>query len=293
MPKSTNPAGTVKIRPLGPDDADSAYSVMVAAFSELGERLGLRAEPWPPPATGRLRIEHLAGTDPGGAWMAVDGDGGAVGCALALMREGLWGLSLLVVRPDDQSRGIGRGLLDRAWSYGDGARGAVILSSPDRRALRAYARLGLALHPTVTAKGQPRRVTMPPGIRPGSPDDLELTAAIDRKVRGAAHGPDIEALTRSASRMLVLPGRGYVIVREGDVRLLAAADEDAAVLLLRAALAAAGDREATVEWITAGQNWAVGPCLDAGLELHTNAGAVFLGGDVGPFTAYLPNGAYL
>ena len=62
---------------------------------------------------------------------------------------------------------------------------------------------------------------------------------------------------------------------------------------------AGGDRrvqvqaEAAVEWITSAQGWAVQPCLDAGLELRADLGAVFLAGEVGPFAPYLPSGAYL
>jgi hypothetical protein len=77
------------------------------------------------------------------------------------------------------------------------------------------------------------------------------------------------------------------------VRLLAAFDEDAAATLLRACLAAAGRDEVSVEWITSAQGWAIAPCLDAGLELRSDLGAVFLTGDVGPFAPYLPSGAYL
>ena len=46
------------------------------------------------------------------------------------------------------------------------------------------------------------------------------------------------------------------------------------------------------EWITALQGWAIGPVLDAGLSL-VSGGAVFVGGDGGPFRPYLPSGAYL
>jgi GNAT superfamily N-acetyltransferase len=288
----TRTTAEVDVRPLRSEDVAEAYSVTVASFADLGARTGIPVDPQPP-AVGRRRIDHLIATDPEGAWVAVDGDGRVAGCALALVREGLWGLSLLVVRPDVQSGGVGRRLLERAWAYGDGTRGAVILASPDHRALRAYARLGLALHPAVTAKGRAQGVTPPPEVRPGEPGDRELAAAVDRKVRGAAHGPELERLISAPDEFLVLPGRGYTVVRKGAVRLLAAVDDDAAVLLLRAAMAAAGDGEVTVDWITAAQNWAVGPCLEAGLDLHTNQGAVFLGGDVGTFAPYLPNGAYL
>lgn len=266
---------------------------MTAAFGDLRRRRGAPPEPWPPVETGRLRFDHFLKTDPGGAWVAVDGHGTVVGAALALVREGLWGLSLLVVRPDAQSGGVGRRLLEQAWAYGEGTRGAVILASPDARALRAYARLGLTLHPTVTAKGRVPRLSPPGEVRPGGPDDWAFVASVDRKVRGAAREPDMAALTSVPNEFLVLPDGGYVVVRDGEVRLLAATDTDAATLLLRAAFAAAGDREVTVEWITGEQSWAVEPCLDAGLTLDLNAGAVFVGGDVGPFTPYLPNGAYL
>ena len=78
-------------------------------------------------------------------------------------------------------------------------------------------------------------------------------------MRGAAHGDDLAALLESGGDMLVLPERGYAVVRDGAVRLLAARDEDAAATLLRACLAAAGAREASVEWITSAQGWAVAP----------------------------------
>jgi hypothetical protein len=209
------------------------------------------------------------------------------------MREGVWGLSLLVVSPRAQSTGVGRELLARAHEYGAGARGRIVLASRDPRALRSYARLGLQVHPAVAARGRPRRATAPPDVRWGTAADLPLTVEVDRAVRGAAHGDDIVALLEAGGEMLVLPERGYAVVRDGVVRQLAARDDDGAATLLRACLARAGAREASVEWITSAQNWALAPCLEAGLELRMDLGAVFLAGDVGPFSPYLPSGAYL
>jgi hypothetical protein len=168
-----------------------------------------------------------------------------------------------------------------------------VLASADARALRSYARLGLELHPAIAARGRPRGAAMPPEVRPGTAGDLPLAAGVDREVRGAAHGDDLTAMLRAGGELLVLPERGYAVHREASVRLLAARDDASAALLLRACLAAAGDREASVEWITARQGWAVAPCLDAGLELRFDCGAVFTAGDVGPFRPYLPSGSYL
>ena len=132
-----------------------------------------------------------------------------------------------MVSPDAQSSGVGRELLARAREYGDDARGWIVLASRDPRALRSYARLGLDLHPALAARGRPRRVTPPPEVRPGTLADLPLTAEVDRAVRGAAHGDDIAALLESGSELLVLPERGYAVIRDGGViRLLAAHDED-------------------------------------------------------------------
>ena len=181
-------------------------------------------------------------------------------------------------------------------AYGEGARGRAVLSSRDPRAMAAYARLGLDLHPTRERdRRAPHRRGGSDGVRPGGPEDLPLTVAVDRAVRGAAHGEDILALMAAGAEMLVLPERGYALRVGGTVRMLAAFDEDAARTLLRATLArigAAGER-ANVEWISARQPWAVGVCLDAGLALSTTAGSIFTGGDVGPFSPYLPSGSYL
>jgi GNAT superfamily N-acetyltransferase len=280
------------VRPLEAADIDPVLDLSVEAFEDLNRRFKEPIEPPGPIAAGRVRMRRLLETDPGGAWVA-ERDGRVVGCSLGILRDGLWGLSLLVVGPEAQSGGVGRELLARAWEYGRGARGWIVLASRDPRALRSYARLGLRLHPAMAARGRPRRVTRPPGVRLGTLADLPLTADVDRAVRGAPHGDDLVALLESGGDLLVLPERGYAVVRDGAIRLLAARDEDGAVALLRACLAAAGAREASVEWITSAQSWAVAPCLEAGLELRMDLGAVFLGGDVGPFVPYLPSGAYL
>ena len=88
------------------------------------------------------------------------------------------------------------------------------------------------------------------------------------------------------------PG-GFAIHEEGSVRVLAALDEDTATRLLRACFAQA-PRGATVQvdLLTAGQDWAIRPCLEAGLALSPS-GAVFTRGDVGPMRPYVPTGSWL
>ena len=65
--------------------------------------------------------------------------------------------------------------------------------------------------------------------------------------------------------------------------------------LLRAVFARVAQRGAVanVQFITAGQQWAVEVCVEARLELEADCGCVFTRGEVGPLRPYLPSGAYL
>jgi len=119
------------------------------------------------------RIEHLRTTDPDAAWVA-EHDGAIAGVALALVREGVWGLSLFAVADEAQGRGVGRRLLEAALASAPDARGRIILSTEHPGAMRRYALAGLSLHPCVQAGGvpddgeaEPRRIVEPAGDRAG------------------------------------------------------------------------------------------------------------------------------
>jgi GNAT superfamily N-acetyltransferase len=282
----------VRIRPMERSDVHRVDAVSSAAFADLNDRVGAYPGPSSDPSASAVRVGHLLATDPGGAWVAEGEDGALCGVALALVREGVWGLSLLVVLPDVQSQGVGRELLARAWAYGEGrAHGFVILASRDQRALRSYVRLGLDLHPALNAAGRPRGVSAPAGVRPWQEGDRAWADEVGRAVRGGAHGDDIGALLAAGATASVLPERGYAVSKGGAVRLLAAADEEAARTLLQAQLAAAADG-IFVDWLTSAQQWAIRACIDAGLALDIS-GAVLTGGELGPMRPYLPSGAYL
>src|SRR5436190_112131 len=102
----------------------------------------------------------------------------------------------------------GRELLARCVAYGEGARGRIILASRDPRAITAYARMGLRMEPAMSADGMPGGVDTN-DVRAGTPVDLPLTEAVDRAVRGAAHGEDILAMLEADAELLVAPERGY------------------------------------------------------------------------------------
>ena len=243
------------------------------------------------------RMRRFLALDPGGCWTA-EVEGRPVATALALVREGIWGLSLFGVEPGLQGQGIGRRVLDAALAYGDGCRGAIIAATLDPRALRRYARAGFALHPSLAGCGIVDRHAAPD---PASLRSRETTwttrrsiaAARDvsRHVRGASHAEDLEGLAVSGGTPIVLDGEGWA-VRDGDgsPTILAARHENAARDLLWACLLG-GKPGATlhVDWLTGLQPWAVDVVLQAGLPLSAD-GAICVRGDVGPMTPYLPSG---
>jgi len=284
-----------ELRPLVPADAAAVFDLQVRTFADLDRRLHLPVEEPPAdPAPGRRRVAHLAATDPEGAWLAVDGDGTPVGAALALVREGIWGLSLLVVDPDHQSSGIGRALLEASLRTAEGTRGGIILGSEDPRALRAYHRAGFALRPAMDASGPVRSRPEPsPAVREARwPEDAPLTEAASRAVRGASHAVDLSTYAEGGfAKLLVHEGGGFAVAGQDHLFVLAAQDDRVARELLRTALAAAPG-EFEVHFIDAQQDWAFDEVLAAGLRLRPG-GATCVRGDVGPMPPFIPSGAYL
>ena len=277
-------------------DVEAVNDLALAAFEDLTRRRGEVPWPRPSPEQAYVRLRHILATDPGGCWVSGGAGGALAGAALALVRDGIWGLSLLVVRPGVQSRGLGRALLDRALAYGDGARGGIILASPDPRALRAYARAGFALQPDDVRERHRRAASRPTRRCGGSPPPTtRWPRGSTASVRGAPHGSDIDALAAGGSELLAYPGRGYAVRRGGELKLLAAADEEAAAALLRTALSRTpAGVTAGVEWLTPEQAWAHRRRARRRARAAAAAGAVSVRGDDRARSGRtFPSGAYL
>ncbi|MFI9272510.1 GNAT family N-acetyltransferase [Kitasatospora sp. NPDC052896] len=277
-------------------DAETVLEIANAAFAALGPA----RQPLPPAGvvTHLARTRHLAGTDPEGCWLAVE-DGRAVGCALSMRREGVWLLSLYAVLPDAQGKGVGRLLLERAAAHGHGCLRGMICASPDPAAARRYRRAGFTLHPAMRLTGLVDRAGLVDAgdipVHPGNAGHTHLLDSVDRRLRGAAHGPDHRFMLAHHDELLVadtLAGSGYCYRQGGEVKLLAATSKRLAVRLLREALARVPTgTEALVRFATAEQEWAVDVGLELGLTLETH-GYLALHG-MKPPTPYLPSGGFL
>ncbi len=285
-----------KVRPMVSDDVAVGEEIWFDAFTTMRAGHGLPFEARSPELAQRTRgrISHLLASDPGGSWVAEDGDGRLVGLTQALVREDLWVLSMLGVSPRSQEKGTGKALLDAALAYGSEAPGGIILSSQDPRAMRRYCQAGFDLHPCVAARGHvDRRGIGPTGdIREGTAADLGFVADIDRRLRQGSHGPDIEMLLAGGCRLWILDGRGYAVARGAVPVVLGAHRDDDAGQLLSACLRSAGpDEMVDINWITAGQQWAMRVALAAGLALQP-FGPVMTRGMPGAPQPYLPSGAF-
>ncbi|MDJ1136488.1 GNAT family N-acetyltransferase [Streptomyces iconiensis] len=283
------------------EDAETVRQLATAAFGDSHALKG-DAPPEPPSpervARSHERIRHLARHDPGGSWIAEDPTGQPVGAAQSAIREGTWGLALLVVLPSAQGKGAGNALLQRALEHGRGCLRGLICCSRHPAAVRAYRRAGFEVHPTMRMRGRVDHARLPAPDGPavaGTARDRDLLDSVDRRVRGGAHGPDHDYLMRHCRLVVAddLAGSGYCYIHEtGMVELLAATSRRLATRVLSAALLSLGDGVvAEVHDVTAGQQWAVDVALDAGLGVRAEGFLCVRG--LRPPSPYIPSGTFL
>lgn len=294
--------GDVLVRPMTEGDLAAVEEVSDLAFYEAD--LVTHRRGWPDPH--RRTADHSAGwirrtgyfltTDPGGCWVAED-DGEVVAVATSLRRETLWVLATYAVRPGLQGRGIGKQVLEAALTHSQGCLRGMLAASSDPRAVRRYLLAGFTMHPQMFLQGTVDRTAIPPGtgekVREGTDADRELMDSIDRRLRGAGHGPDHEFLLRE-QRLYVsdtTTGSGYAYTdHRGIPWLLAATNRRTAARLLWTVLAD-GPEEITVGHVTAANAWAVDVGTEARLELHQEGYLALRGMD--PPSPYLHHGAML
>ena len=281
-------------------DVVAAERLSAESFHQVDLRLTRRGEPDPQPRSAERgdqwvsRTHHYLETDPGGCWVA-ELDGEMVGFATSFTRELMWILASYAVRPRLQGHGIGKVLLVAAMHHGRGCLRAMLSASADPRAVRRYRAAGFSLHPQMHLAGEVDRSAIPivEKVRDGSAGDFELMDSIDRRVRGAAHGPDHQWLT-SNFRLVVSDastGSGYAFhAADGTPVLLAATNRRTATRLLWECLAATSG-PVVVPHVTAVNEWAVDVGLAARLDLE-QAGYLALRG-MRPPAPYLHHGSLL
>lgn len=271
---------SLTIRPLRAEDLPAAERITAHAYHLVDQTLTARSLPVPAlrsPERGTgwiARTTHLLATDPGGCW-AAEASGELVGVVVSFRRELMWLLASYAVDPSAQGQGVGRQLLERALNYGSGCLRGMFNSSADPKAVRLYRTAGFDLHPTMSARGVVDRSAVPVDliarVRDGRLGDRDLLDSLDRRCRGAAHGPDHEVLA-DQFRLVVAErasGSGYAYFDEaGSPVVVAASDRRTAAAVTWASLASGQPGAAVnIAHITAANQWALDVALAAGLAI--------------------------
>lgn len=135
-------------RPARMNDIGSAYAVFRRSIFDYLFRLGMvdEATAKDPPIEASWKrqsawMEHLW-RSAAENWIAVDSAGSIVGWAMSVERDGHLELTHFSVEPRVQAKGIGQGLIKRAFPDGR-ARHKSIIATQDTRALSLYLRFGL------------------------------------------------------------------------------------------------------------------------------------------------------
>lgn len=222
--------------------------------------------------------------------------GRLVGLAVSRQLGRVLLLAWAAVDPDHQGQGLLRAML-AGWPAAAPGTTRLVLSSADPAAIRAYAHLGLGVHPTVSAGGilRPGSVEAPPRSEDYRPTEVAgLLASLGERVRGGAYPlDDLRVLEAQGDRVHVIddPAGGQAAVVRGGaiIRLIVGTQESAARLALRAALAAApAGHTVHLNQLRAGMDWAIQEALSAGLTFSPE-GPVFADAPLDPL--HLPNGS--
>jgi GNAT superfamily N-acetyltransferase len=185
----------MELRPVRVDDISACLEVFFVALDELHARLGQPPLPRNPESTG-VAMRHLVETDPDGCWLA-ESDGRVLGFGLTHRRGDHWYLAFLFVLPSEQSRGLGRTLLEACLGETratDAARRSVVIEAIQPVSTALYAQFGMVPRvPLYVFAGDVR-----PGALPDAATalrDAGLTAAEFSGSRVKAQG-DLDALDR-------------------------------------------------------------------------------------------------
>ena len=147
-------------------------------------------------------MEHLAATA-AEDWVAEDREGRIVGWAQSIEREGSLELTFFFVDPDARSRGLGRGLLERAFPPGRG-HPRIIDATQDTAAVGLYLRSGVhVVATTIELLGKPAMTPIETDlaierVEPVAEADAESAiVAIERQLLGYGRPEDTRFLLGS------------------------------------------------------------------------------------------------
>jgi len=209
-------AAAARCRRARPDDAMACHELMWASVTDLGQRQGSplsgTADDWWRSSEALNReLARMAAE----WWVAEEaGSDRLAGFARSIERDGLLELTELFVRPGQQSRGVGRALLERAFPAGRGTVRSIIATTDVRAQARYYAAGTVARFPLYTLAGVPSGRSVPAGDLAVEPIAIADHLAIEaqREVERAVLG---HRRSEAELRWLLGQRRGHLYRRAG------------------------------------------------------------------------------
>ncbi len=195
-----------------PDDAAACHALMWSSVTDLGQRQGTPLEGTAEEWWGWMEPLHRLLAQEAAEWWVAElpSSGELVGFARSLERDGLFELTEFFVQPNQQSRGIGRELIGRAFPAGRGRVRSIIATSDVRAQARYYAAGTVARFPLFTVGGAPAPSSSVPDVRAvpihGS-RAIQAQRTIERRVLGHRRSD-------SEIRWLLAQRQGHLYRRE-------------------------------------------------------------------------------
>jgi GNAT superfamily N-acetyltransferase len=205
---------TPAIRRARPDDLEACHDVMWRSVTDFGSRNGTPLEgtaaDWWASDQG---LQRFLATHAAEWWVAEEPDTGTIiGYGRSIERDGLFELTEFFVVPTEQSRGLGKALIERTFPVGRGDVRSIIATTDVRALSRYYAAGTVARFPILTLSGVPTRGEPGPDLRSHrlgiDPEtDVQRQREIERAILGHARGKD-------EIRWLLEDREGYLYERD-------------------------------------------------------------------------------
>lgn len=183
-------------------DLEGEFDVYVAAQDELHRRRGAQwaASPYDPSGRWATIHRHLLTHDGKRSFVAEEG-GRIVGFTAAFVRGDCWYFSALFIHPQYQGLGVGRRLLDLAWS-GECSRRITITEAIQPGSTGLYAQRGLLpVAPVLDFAGTPRSAGVE-GLEPMT-RDRDALRMLDLAAYGFDRTVDHDLWAQLSSRATV------------------------------------------------------------------------------------------
>ncbi|MCI0582925.1 MAG: GNAT family N-acetyltransferase [Chloroflexi bacterium] len=319
-PKPAAPLPEVRYRPATEADLPACEATWRDGLNDYLVPMGQYEIPADNPSL-RLLHAHALATDPERFWVATRADaaagaagepradGGVIGFASAVRRGPVWFLSMLFVRPGQQTRGVGRELLQRVLpADGDDATLATATDAAQPISNGLYAATGIVPRlPMFNLIGRPTRpealVPLPEGVTATRIDEAAmdriagLAAAVDEldaTALGFRH-PEDHAFVRRQGRAAFayrdgrgdLVGYGYTS-EVGRIGPLATRDPALHAPIVAHLLGAIEPRGASAIWISGAAAATMQMLVGAGLRIEGFPVLVCWSRPFADFARYVP-----